>query len=255
MTVSVITVTYNAEAVLQATLDNVLGQTWKNIEYLIIDGGSKDRTLEIVERYRAHLAVVVSEPDKGLYDAMNKGLERATGDYVCFMNAGDLFASPTALEEAMRGGQGADFIYGDAEVFTEDGKPMRWHKRTPDAKHLRAERFMQGMVVCHQAMLVRRTCAARYNLEWKIAGDIDWSMATLQQCRTKYYTGKPLARFLYGGLSNQRRKKALQERWRIGVRRFGLPATLWAHVQILWEALWRGTVSYKPLPEGGAGSA
>jgi glycosyltransferase involved in cell wall biosynthesis len=248
MTVSIITVTYNAEAVLQATLDNVLGQTWKDIEYLIIDGGSKDRTLEIVERYRDRLAVVVSEPDKGLYDAMNKGLDRATGEYVCFMNAGDLFASPTALEEAMRGGGGADFIYGDAEVFTEEGRPMQWHKRTPDAEHLRAASFLRGMVVCHQAMLVRRTCAARYDLRWKIAGDIDWSIATLRNCRTKYYTHRPLARFLYGGLSNQRRKRALTERWQIGLERFGLLLTLWAHVLIGWEALWRGTVSYKPLP-------
>lgn len=247
MTVSVITVTFNAEAVLEGTLQNVFGQTWPNIEYLIIDGASKDGTMDIVARYRDRIAVVLSEPDKGLYDAMNKGLDRATGEYICFMNAGDLFASPTALEEALRGGQGADFIYGDAEVFTEDGKPMLWHKRTPDAQHIRASSFLRGMVVCHQAMLVRRTCAARYNLEWKIAGDIDWSIATLQNCRTKFYTHKPLARFLFGGLSNQRRKRALQERWRIGVRRFGLVATALAHVQILWEALLRGTVSYKSV--------
>ena len=86
---SIITVTYNAGAVLEDTIQSVITQTYKNMEYIIVDGGSKDRTLQIIEQYKEHIHTVISEPDKGLYDAMNKGIKLATGDYLCFLNAGD----------------------------------------------------------------------------------------------------------------------------------------------------------------------
>ena len=86
---SIITVTYNAEKVLEDTIQSVITQSYKNVEYIIVDGGSKDGTLGIIEKYRQHIAHLVSEPDKGLYDAMNKGIGLATGDYLCFLNAGD----------------------------------------------------------------------------------------------------------------------------------------------------------------------
>lgn len=86
---SIITVTYNAENVLEDTIQSVITQTYKNVEYIIVDGKSTDKTMEIVGRYKEHIHTVVSERDKGLYDAMNKGIALATGDYVCFLNAGD----------------------------------------------------------------------------------------------------------------------------------------------------------------------
>ena len=86
---SIITVTYNAEAVLDDTIQSVVSQTYKEIEYIIVDGGSKDRTMQIARRYQDKISVLISEPDKGLYDAMNKGIRQSTGDYVCFLNAGD----------------------------------------------------------------------------------------------------------------------------------------------------------------------
>ena len=98
--ISVITITYNAARTLQRTLDSVLSQTYSHVEHLIIDGASKDDTLRIAEQYQAaspHEVIIQSEPDKGLYDAMNKGLQRATGDYVVFLNAGDSFYAPDTL--------------------------------------------------------------------------------------------------------------------------------------------------------------
>ena len=86
---SIITVTYNAGALIEDTIQSVITQTYKNIEYIIVDGASTDKTMSIVTRYREHIHTVVSEPDHGLYDAMNKGIRLATGDYVCFLNAGD----------------------------------------------------------------------------------------------------------------------------------------------------------------------
>ena len=96
---SIITVTYNAEAVLEDTIQSVISQTYHHVEYIIIDGASKDRTLAIAERYRDRITLLVSEPDKGLYDAMNKGIHLATGDYLCFLNAGDSFHEDDTLQQ------------------------------------------------------------------------------------------------------------------------------------------------------------
>ena len=96
---SVITVTYNAEKVLEDTVQSVISQTYHHVEYIIIDGASKDGTLEIVDRYRDRIHQLVSEPDKGLYDAMNKGIALATGDYLCFLNAGDSFHEDDTLQK------------------------------------------------------------------------------------------------------------------------------------------------------------
>ena len=118
---SIITCTYNAESVLQRTLDSVMKQTCCNVEHLIIDGKSKDKTLAMVKAYKhkndvgesAHEIRVFSEPDKGLYDAMNKGIDRATGDYLVFLNAGDVFPSADTLEYV-------EGCVGEGEVCTKD---------------------------------------------------------------------------------------------------------------------------------------
>ena len=97
--VTVITVCYNAETGIEKTIQSVIGQTYQNIEYIIIDGGSKDHTLNIVNKYKDRISKVISEPDKGIYDAMNKGILAATGDWINFMNVGDSFFSPDTLSK------------------------------------------------------------------------------------------------------------------------------------------------------------
>lgn len=99
---SIITVTYNAEAVLEDTIQSVISQTYHHVEYIIVDGASKDGTLSIIDRYRDRITRIVSEPDKGLYDAMNKGIRLATGDYLCFLNAGDSFHEDDTLQQMVR---------------------------------------------------------------------------------------------------------------------------------------------------------
>ena len=118
---SIITVTYNAEAVLDDTIQSVVAQTYKEIEYIIVDGGSKDKTLEIAKRYAEKLSVIISEPDKGLYDAMNKGIRLATGDYVCFLNAGDQLHEDETLFQIVQSlyeSELPDVIYGDTDIDT-----------------------------------------------------------------------------------------------------------------------------------------
>ena len=99
---SIITVTYNAEAVLEDTIQSVISQTYHHVEYILVDGASKDGTLSIIDRYRDRITRIVSEPDKGLYDAMNKGIRLATGDYLCFLNAGDSFHEDDTLQQMVR---------------------------------------------------------------------------------------------------------------------------------------------------------
>ena len=120
---SVITVTYNAEAVLEDTIQSVISQTYRHVEYIIVDGASKDKTLSITDRYKNHIAQVVSEPDKGLYDAMNKGIRLATGDYLCFLNAGDSFHEDDTLQQmvhTLTGSELPDVLYGETALVDKE---------------------------------------------------------------------------------------------------------------------------------------
>lgn len=113
---SIITVTYNAEKVLEDTIQSVISQTYHHVEYIIVDGASKDDTLSIIDRYRSRIHTVVSEPDKGLYDAMNKAISLASGDYLCFLNAGDCFHEDDTLQQMVHS------IHGSVLPMSSTGK-------------------------------------------------------------------------------------------------------------------------------------
>ena len=126
---SVITVTYNAASVLEDTIQSVISQTYHHVEYIIVDGASKDGTLSIVDRYRDRITRVVSEPDRGLYDAMNKGIRLATGDYLCFLNAGDSFHEDDTLQQMVHTltslTELPDVIYGETALVDKEGHFIR----------------------------------------------------------------------------------------------------------------------------------
>ena len=167
---TIITCTYNAERVLQRTLDSVKKQTYCNIEHIIMDGGSSDKTLSMVRAYQhkiskgenAHDIVVVSEPDRGLYDAMNKSIDRATGDYLVFLNAGDVFPSAETLEYvAGCVGEGEvlpGVLYGDTDIVDATGRFLH-HRRLQPPAHLSWRSFRWGMLVCHQSFYARTDLA------------------------------------------------------------------------------------------------
>lgn len=121
--ISIVTVTYNCKATVEKTIQNVLKQTYPNLEYIVIDGGSTDGTKEIIERYADRLAHFVSEPDKGIYDAMNKGIQAATGEWILFRNAGDFFLDPTTVEKvfAWYEDHGEILITGGTRLFGREG--------------------------------------------------------------------------------------------------------------------------------------
>ena len=170
--ISIVTITYNAARSLQRTLDSVRSQQYPHIEHLIIDGASKDDTVKIAEEYKKtspHEVRIQSEPDKGLYDAMNKGLQKATGDYIVFLNAGDsLYAEDTIQTIAEKAESSPAVIYGDTATTDAEGNFLRLRRHRPP-KTLTWRSFKKGMLVCHQAFYVRLDIAREfpYNLKYR----------------------------------------------------------------------------------------
>ena len=179
---SIITVTYNAGAVLEDTIQSVITQTYKNVEYIIVDGGSKDRTLQIIEQYKEHIHTVISEPDKGLYDAMNKGIKLATGDYLCFLNAGDELHEDDTLQlmvHSITESTLPDVLYGDTAIVDEEGHFLHMRRLAPP-ENLNWKSFKEGMLVCHQAFFARRDLVEPYNLHYSFSAEFDWCIRIMK---------------------------------------------------------------------------
>lgn len=188
MKITIITVTYNAASVLQRTLDSVSRQTHQDIEHLIIDGASKDGTVAMAEAYKSkspYQVVIQSEPDRGLYDAMNKGLRMATGDYLVFLNAGDTLHADDTLEVVHGEGlrvKDCVVIYGDTAIVDAEGQ-FRHLRRLRPPKELSWRSFRQGMLVCHQAFYVRTDIAQQetYDLQYRHSADVDWCIRVMKR--------------------------------------------------------------------------
>lgn len=237
---SIITVTYNAEQVLEDTLQSVIDQEYHNVEYILIDGASTDGTMEIVRRYREHLSVVVSEPDKGLYDAMNKGLALATGDYVCFLNAGDQLHESDTLSEIVHGLAGytelPDVLYGETAIIDSKGHFLRMRRLSPPDR-LTWRSFRQGMLVCHQAFFARRALTVPYDLQYRFSADFDWCIRVMKQARTLHNTRLTLVDYLDEGMTTRNHKASLRERFRIMARHYGWVSTLAFHAWFVVRAV------------------
>lgn len=232
-TISVITITYNAEEVLEETMQSVINQTYPNIEYLIIDGKSKDTTLQIVEKYKQHVDKIISEPDKGLYDAMNKGIKLASGDYILFMNAGDLFYDKNVLTKVFSEPNG-DIYYGEAMLIDEDGREigLRSEKTTRQLPaELTWQKMQRGMVVCHQSFIVKKDIAPFY-IENNLSADIDWVIKCLKKSKKTVNTNTIISRYLLGGVSQQRHIQSLKDRYQVFKVHYGFVRNLFNHFLI-----------------------
>ncbi len=227
---SIITVTYQAGQVLPITLRSVASQSWKDLEHIFIDGGSQDETLALIESYaRNHERVrYLSEPDRGLYDAMNKGLALARGEYVCFLNAGDSFWAEDTLEKLFRAApREADVLYGEHVEVDQEGRICDTPRHRPYPRGaLKKAHFRTGMSICHQALIVRRSLAPLYDLRYRLAADLDWTIRLLSQNPRSYDSGQVLIRYLAGGLSDRRLRRYIWERTAILYRHFGIRAVL-----------------------------
>jgi glycosyltransferase involved in cell wall biosynthesis len=233
---SIITVTYNAEQWLERTIKSIVGQSYAGIEYIIIDGNSKDGTLDIVRQYQSHINHLVSEPDTGLYDAMNKGLAQATGDYVWFINAGDMIYDENTVQKIvhqLNEKQLPDIIYGEM-VLVDAEKNSLGMQRLKAPEKLTWKSFRMGMLVCHQSFIVKKKIAPNYDLTYKFSSDIDWCIRCMKTADAIFNTHLILSRFLDAGISAVNRKEALKERYAIMCKFYGKIPTQIRH---LWFAI------------------
>ncbi len=227
--ISVITVCYNAARDLEKTIESVRNQSFKDIEYVIVDGASKDDTLEVVKRNSDIISRWISEPDGGLYFAMNKGLDIASGDYVLFLNAGDTFYASSTLEKVFSSCQEAqDIYYGDTMILSPDGEPLG-RRRIALPEHLTAKSFRWGMSVCHQSIIIKRSLCSPYRTEYRITADYDWVLSALEKAQRDKIknVGEFISCFTQGGISSKNIKKANLERFKIMIRHYGLAVSLW----------------------------
>lgn len=235
---SVITVTYNAEEVLEDTILSVIAQTYHHVEYIIVDGASTDSTPTIINRYRGRIHKIISEPDKGLYDAMNKGISLATGDYLCFLNAGDSFHEDDTLQQmvhSINGSELPDVLYGETAIVDKNGHFLRM-RRLSAPEVLTWKSFKQGMLVCHQAFFARHTLVEPYDLQYRFSADFDWCIRIMKKAQTLHNTHLTLIDYLEEGMTTRNHKASLRERFRIMVRHYGWISTVAHHVWFIFRS-------------------
>ena len=228
---TIVTVTWNAAEVIGPTLESVRQQNCLDYEYLVIDGASKDRTLDLVREANIANTRIISEPDKGLYDAMNKAIRLAEGKYLIWLNAGDRFAAPDSLARLAAHADGnPGVIYGQTQLVDATGSVVGMrHLTAPEV--LTADSFKQGMLVCHQAFVARRDIVPEYDLQYRFSADYDWCVRVLKASERNAYVGdEPIISFLTDGLTEKYHKKSLLERYRIMCHHYGTLPTLARHV-------------------------
>lgn len=248
---TVITITYNAEDCVGRTLESVFKQTYEDIEHLIIDGASSDNTLQLAKAYKqrndttgtGHKIIIHSEPDHGIYDAMNKGLTQASGDYVVFMNAGDFFPQADTLEMIvhkcrLKENPSAEMpavLYGNTNIVDNEGRFLHLRRLQPPA-HLTWRSFRHGMLVCHQAFYARTDLAktTQFDMRYKFSADVDWCIRVMHEGEraglTLYNINEIVACYTKEGATTRHHLESLFERFDVMRRHYGLVSTVLMHL-------------------------
>ncbi|HIF9375650.1 TPA: glycosyltransferase family 2 protein [Photobacterium damselae] len=202
MKVSIITVCYNSEKTIEDTIKSIAEQTYKNIEYIIIDGGSKDKTNDIVNKHKNIFSIHLSEPDNGLYDAMNKGIKLATGDLIGILNSDDILYDKNVIENIVLNIGDYDGIYADVGFYDQDlVKKTRHYSSDNFVK----EKFSRGFMPAHPSFYVRKEhykTVGDYNLNYKIAADFDMLLRLFNLSNVKFkYLNQEVVKMRIGGVS------------------------------------------------------
>lgn len=236
---SIITVTYNAADNLAPTMKSVASQSCKSYEHIVMDGVSKDDTLVIARNFATPNTNIISSPDNGLYDAMNKAMGVARGEYLIFLNAGDSFHEETTLEKMATATFDNDFpgvIYGQTILVDAQRQYVgERHLRAPDV--LTLDSFRNGMLVCHQAFTVLRRIAPLYNLKWRFSADYEWCIRCLQHSRRNVNLGCTVIDYLSEGMTTRNRRASLIERFKIMSHYYGFVPTAFRHIGFCFRAL------------------
>ena len=242
--ISIITVTYNAQKNIGKTLSSIKSQNFTDFEFIVIDGASSDNTVSLVNEVAIPNTKILSEPDGGLYDAMNKGLSMASGRYVLFLNAGDSFHTSSTLarygEEAAKD---RDIIYGDTEIVDSKGESLGLRHLSVPA-FLTKESFSNGMLICHQAFMVKKQIVPEYNLNYRFSADYDWCVRCLSKSSPDNCVNlnEIVIDYLNDGLTDNNKFKSLKERFIIMKRHYGLPKTIMRHIGFVARAIKRGKI-------------
>lgn len=252
--ITIATVTFNASATLERTLKSVASQDYARIEHMIVDGCSTDNTLSIVQRYveqnnNYHTIRLFCEPDDGLYDAMNKAIQNASGDYIVFLNAGDKLHDTHTISKLVKK---ADWIkgdysnpailYGETDIVDEAGNFIR-HRRLSAPQLLTADSFKSGMMVCHQSFYVRTDLAKeeRYDLQYKYSADYDWCIRLIKKAQKRRIqivnTDMILTDYLSEGMTTKNHKKSLIERFKIMALHYGQTTAIGEHLWFIIRAI------------------
>lgn len=206
MKISIITVCFNSEKTIEKTIQSVISQTYQDIEYIIIDGKSTDKTLGIAEKYRSHITQLISESDGGVYEAMNKGLQIATGEVICFLNSDDIYASKRTLEYVANTfiSKKIDAFFGGISFF-HGHNPSKIY-RTYRYDQFNLKKFTYGFMPAHPATFIKKTLAdanGKFDIRYRIAGDYDYLLRMFKNIKFKYECTKNILVMMQsGGVSN-----------------------------------------------------
>ena len=243
--ISVVTITYNASETLPVTMESVMDQTFKDFEHVVIDGASTDDTITIARKMGTPLLRIVSEPDHGLYDAMNKGIKFSRGRYLLFLNSGDKFHAPDTLKtyaEAIEL-KNPDIIYGDTDIVDLEGKRLGpRHLSAPEI--LTVDSFSKGMLVCHQAFMVRKDISPLYDTDYRFSADYDWCIRCIKASRAgdRVNLHRVTIDYLADGLTDKNKKASLIERFKIMAAHYGAVKAIASHVSFIPRAIKRGKI-------------
>jgi glycosyltransferase involved in cell wall biosynthesis len=192
--------------------------------------------LDVIKKYKDRVKLI-SEKDAGIYDAMNKGLAIATGDYVLFMNSGDEIYAPDTAAKIFAAADNADIYYGETEMINDKGENLgqRRHK-TPDNFTLKS--FKYGMSISHQAIYIKRSLTEPFDRKYALSADIDWILNVAKKAKVIVNTHQYVAKYLVGGMSKKKHRQSLMERFDIMKKYYGLVPTVFNHFVIAFNLGW-----------------
>mgnify|MGYP000878924753 CR=1 FL=1 len=234
---SIITVSYNAAETIEQAIQSVTMQSYENIEYIVIDGGSNDGTLDIVRKYEKKIAYWISEPDDGIYDAMNKGIRAATGDYIYFLGADDCLLQRTIIEKVMSFlDEKPDILSAGVYLVDEELKVERYM----DGMFAKNHKQFNGLMIPHQGMVVCRTLLEenKFDLKYKIAADYDFFLKCyLNKNITFLFCAFPVAYYSSGGVST--RSYESNNEYVAVMEKYHLPGKVISYVKHRFNKPWK----------------
>ncbi len=210
MKISIITVCYNSEKHIKTAIESVVNQTYKNIEYIVVDGASKDRTVDIIKSYGDKITKMVSEPDKGIYDAMNKGFQMATGDYLAVINSDDFYISNDAIENVVNelNKKQTDSLFADL-IYVEENNTDKQVRYWKSNKFVKGS-FKKGWHPAHPTFFVKNEIYKKFgyfDLSFKLAADFELMLRFLEKHQiSSCYLPKPIIKMRLGGATNKNLK-------------------------------------------------